>query len=63
MQVMLSMLLLTALTSWKIYGCLLSVYVKESGANGSGNILDFKMNISYQCSSKEKSVEKICLLP
>ena len=37
--------------------------LKEIVQNGSGNILDFKMNMCYQCSLKENKCQKsLCFL-
>ena len=32
---------------------------REWWKNGSGNILDFRVDISYPCSSKEKNVKNL----
>ena len=37
--------------------------LKEIVQSGSANILDFKMNICYECSWEKKQMSKIFVLP
>ena len=43
----------------KVYFYVLYVSLKEIVQNGNANILDFKMNIYYECSWKKTNVQNI----